>query len=152
MIIVLWPLLCIAIACVASRRGRSGLGWFLIAFFLSPLMAGILLLCLGPKLTDAQQFANQRAQAAIAADPEFQRYLAAKRDKERKQQNIGAAVAVGVLLLIVAVSTIHKPARELPDVAAAFASSSSSSSVSAPARPQRHRKVTSSATSASGTN
>ncbi len=39
-IILLWLPLCIAAGLFASvRRSRSGFGWFLIAFFFSPLLA-----------------------------------------------------------------------------------------------------------------
>lgn len=38
-ILLLWLPLCIAVGCFASvRRNRSGFGWFVFAFFFSPLL------------------------------------------------------------------------------------------------------------------
>jgi hypothetical protein len=48
-----WVLLCVTLAAlpvwvgvVASKRGRNGVGWFFLALFISPLIAGLLLLAL----------------------------------------------------------------------------------------------------------
>lgn len=38
-----WILLCIAVGSIASKRGRTGLGWFLISLFISPLLGFIIL-------------------------------------------------------------------------------------------------------------
>lgn len=38
-IIFLWLPLCGVVGYVAEQRGRSALGWFAVAFFLSPLIA-----------------------------------------------------------------------------------------------------------------
>lgn len=43
----LWFGLAVIIGIAASRRGRSGFGWFILAVFISPLLAGLLLLALG---------------------------------------------------------------------------------------------------------
>ena len=43
---------------MASKRGRSGLGWFLLTLLLSPLVTIIALLVLGP--TFEQALANHR--------------------------------------------------------------------------------------------
>jgi len=40
---IIWLVLTFVIGVAAERRGRSGFGWFLLALFLSPLIAGILL-------------------------------------------------------------------------------------------------------------
>jgi hypothetical protein len=40
---IIWLILTFVIGVAAERRGRSGFGWFLLALFLSPLVAGILL-------------------------------------------------------------------------------------------------------------
>lgn len=36
--LLLWPVLCALVAWLASQKGRSGLGWFFLSFFLSPLI------------------------------------------------------------------------------------------------------------------
>lgn len=41
-----WVLLSIACGIFADRRGRSGIGWFFISLFASPLIGGVFLLVL----------------------------------------------------------------------------------------------------------
>lgn len=36
--IILWPVLCVVVAWVAGQKGRSGVGFFFLSFFLSPLI------------------------------------------------------------------------------------------------------------------
>lgn len=42
-----WLVLALIVAIAASRRGRSGVGWFFLAAFISPFLAFLLLLALG---------------------------------------------------------------------------------------------------------
>lgn len=44
MLIIVWVLLCIAVALLAGKRGRSGGGWFLFSLVISPLLGFIFLL------------------------------------------------------------------------------------------------------------
>jgi peptidoglycan/LPS O-acetylase OafA/YrhL len=46
LILLLWLGIAIVIGVGAKGRGRSGFGWFLLAIFLSPLVAGLLLVVL----------------------------------------------------------------------------------------------------------
>jgi phosphotransferase system glucose/maltose/N-acetylglucosamine-specific IIC component len=46
LILFLWLGIAVVIGVGAKGRGRSGLGWFLLAVFLSPLIAGLLLVVL----------------------------------------------------------------------------------------------------------
>jgi hypothetical protein len=49
-LIILWLFLCIAAGMFAEiRRDRNGVGWAVVAFFFSPLVAFILLAILKPK-------------------------------------------------------------------------------------------------------
>ena len=42
-LLILWPVLAVIVGAAAHARGRSGIGWFLLAaLLLSPLIAGIL--------------------------------------------------------------------------------------------------------------
>jgi len=43
MVWIVWLGLCIWVAVAASNKGRSGIGWFILAFILSPLLAGVAL-------------------------------------------------------------------------------------------------------------
>lgn len=51
-IFLVWVVFAVIVAIAASGRGRSGFGWFLLAVFISPLLAFILLLVL-PKVGEA---------------------------------------------------------------------------------------------------
>lgn len=51
-VFVLWLALSIAVAVHASKRGRSGFGWFLFSVILSPLI-GFVFLMLVPKVGTA---------------------------------------------------------------------------------------------------
>ncbi|MCQ2286893.1 MAG: hypothetical protein MJZ76_08480 [Bacteroidales bacterium] len=45
-IVFFWDLL---VAIMARKRGRSGLGWFIVSLFTSPLLSMIVLLCIGDR-------------------------------------------------------------------------------------------------------
>ena len=45
-IVFFWNLL---IAYMARRRGRSGLGWFILSFLIDPIIAMIILICIGDR-------------------------------------------------------------------------------------------------------
>jgi hypothetical protein len=44
---MLWLLFSVIVAFGADNRGRSGLWWFIISIFLSPVIAALMLLILG---------------------------------------------------------------------------------------------------------
>jgi len=46
LVVLLWLGIAVVIGVGAKGRGRSGFGWFLLAIFLSPLVAGLLLVVL----------------------------------------------------------------------------------------------------------
>jgi hypothetical protein len=50
---VFWFVFAIVVAVIASSRGRSGFGWFLLAMIISPLL-GVILVALLPSLKPAQ--------------------------------------------------------------------------------------------------
>lgn len=47
-IIVIWLVFCGLVAIAAKNKGRSAAGWFVLAFLISPLIAGIAVLLVGP--------------------------------------------------------------------------------------------------------
>ncbi|MGR4929281.1 hypothetical protein ACIPUD_21150 [Bradyrhizobium sp. CAR08] len=64
LLFILWIVLTGIVAAAAEARGRSGLGWFIVAFLLSPLV-GILLLLVFPNLKH-----ERLLQAAVAGRQE----------------------------------------------------------------------------------
>lgn len=46
---VVWLVLCALVATFAERKGRKGVGYFFLAFFFSPLIGGIVVLCVADK-------------------------------------------------------------------------------------------------------
>lgn len=50
---LLWPVFAILVGVFAGRRGRTGVGWFLLALLFSPLLAWLALLALGPITSEA---------------------------------------------------------------------------------------------------
>ena len=52
-LVVLWLLFAILIGVAAKARGRFGIGWFLLAILLSPLIAGVILALLPDLRTQA---------------------------------------------------------------------------------------------------
>jgi len=53
-LLLFWFGLAIIVGIAANRHGRSGIGWFLLSAIISPLLAGLLLLAVGPKTTPFQ--------------------------------------------------------------------------------------------------
>jgi len=47
-----WVVLAVIVGVAANTRGRSGLGWFLLALLISPVLAGLLVLALGRRQTE----------------------------------------------------------------------------------------------------
>lgn len=82
-IIIVWLFLCLLVGIGAGRRGRTGFGWFVLAFIFSPLLMGLLLLALGPANGSAQP-AGTGFWSAPTADQ-----LAAKR--RSRQQFFGGS-------------------------------------------------------------
>lgn len=81
-IVLFWFIFSIVIGIVASHRGRTGFGWFLLAILLSPVLMFILLVCLpslkppvsvvtvheGSVTTRLTQLAELKASNAITQD------------------------------------------------------------------------------------
>lgn len=47
-LVLVWVGLCAVVGYAASQRGRNGIGWFLLALVISPLIAGLLVLVMRP--------------------------------------------------------------------------------------------------------
>lgn len=77
-VIIVWLALWILTMTLASKRGRSGFGWALLALLISPLLTCIILLCIGEtqkcrfeRIEAEERYRNQiaRRYAQPAAEP-----------------------------------------------------------------------------------
>lgn len=48
-VVVFWLVFCVFVGVMASKRGRSGWGWGVIAAVISPILAAVALLLAGEK-------------------------------------------------------------------------------------------------------
>ncbi len=55
MIAFLWIVLSVVVGAVAGKKGRTGVGWFLLALVTSPLIAGVILLLVGDYAPELQR-------------------------------------------------------------------------------------------------
>jgi len=65
--LVIWLVVSVVIGVLASKRGRNGFGWFLLAFVISPLLAGIIL-ALIENLAPQQSQPETRFLSPVSAD------------------------------------------------------------------------------------
>ncbi len=66
-LLVLWVIFAIGIGWAAGNQDRSGLGWFLVAVLISPLLALVVLLAVGPSDGLRLELAKAQAPAALSA-------------------------------------------------------------------------------------
>ena len=64
-IVLFWFGLSIIVGIGANRRDRSGAGWFFLALLISPVLAGLLMLALGP----ANPAGQHRTEQPVEAEP-----------------------------------------------------------------------------------
>jgi hypothetical protein len=74
--VIFWLLFAVVVGVVASSRGRSGVGWFLLAVVISPLLA-IILVALMPSKRDAPS-AETHVRCAMCAEPILKEALKCK--------------------------------------------------------------------------
>lgn len=89
---LLWVIFCVGVGAFASKKGRSGLGWFLLSLLISPLISAIILACLKDLNveSDVQQIKMEQQQVKdrIASDERFYEYRFSRveNDLNRLQQ------------------------------------------------------------------
>jgi len=71
LLLILWLVFAVLIGAAARTRGRNGVGWFLLAILLSPLVAGLILAIL-PDLRVRALLEDIR-NAGRSADDEIER-------------------------------------------------------------------------------
>jgi hypothetical protein len=107
LVAIIWLVLTFVIGVAAERRGRSGFGWFLLALFLSPLIAGILLAAFPDK--NLRALLEEPRRSAAVDDEQLQRNV--ERDRNalspgdrrlvRARPLMTVALLFGVAVLIV---------------------------------------------------
>ena len=55
-LIAAWLVLCVLVGLWASKKGRSGFGFFLLAVIISPVVAGLIVLIIRPATVEPAQF------------------------------------------------------------------------------------------------
>ncbi|MCE9733411.1 MULTISPECIES: hypothetical protein [Pectobacterium] len=84
MVFIVWFVLSICVGVLAGNRGRSAIGWFLLACIVSPIISFIILLVIkNIKEEEEQMLYQQRARA---------RWQEEKDDEERRHQQILQAI------------------------------------------------------------
>jgi predicted permease len=103
-LLIFWIGFSLVVAVAANTRGRNGLGWFLLALIISPLLAGLFVLALPHK-----RGIDIATMAAIEATPQgsqARQMLQEKMRDEKLQQEykkiaiITAAVILGLLWMM----------------------------------------------------
>ncbi|MNB71941.1 hypothetical protein D3C75_185190 [compost metagenome] len=46
-LVIIWVFFCVLVGILASRFNRSGVGYFVLSVFISPVLSALLVLCLG---------------------------------------------------------------------------------------------------------
>mgnify|MGYP003576694526 CR=1 FL=1 len=82
-LLVIWGLLSWGVAALATSRGRSGFGYFLLSFFLSPLLGLIVVLVTKDLAAEATRDAERRRE-------EEGRELDRKREHEKQLESLRA--------------------------------------------------------------
>lgn len=106
-VIVLWLLLCLPVAILAKRWGRSGIGFLLFAFMLSPIVAGAFLLASGKTLKcradeafQLEEYVASRRAAKAAPPPPRVQY--GPGPSLLPEAIVGGLILVGLILAIAA--------------------------------------------------
>lgn len=85
-VLVIWGLLSWGVAALADSRGRSGFGFFLLSFFLSPLLGLIVVLVMANLTAEAAKEADRRRE-------EERREFDRKREHEKQLESLRVLAA-----------------------------------------------------------
>ena len=84
--LIIWGLMCWGVGALASSRGRSGFGFFLLSFFFSPLLGLIVVLVMTNLTKEATKESAQRRE-------DEQRDEERKREHEKQLESLRALTA-----------------------------------------------------------
>lgn len=118
LIAVIWLGLAIATGAAARSRGRSGIGWFLLAMIFSPLIALILLMAFRPRHVGPSKkcrFCRSEVDRLAMVCPHCQREILTEEEIEKEKAAVARAnkegwwVGLGLVafLALVAFLTRH---------------------------------------------
>jgi hypothetical protein len=68
-IVLIWLVLAVVVGALASAKDRSGFGWFVLAVFISPLIAGFLLLIAGDSRPARCPYCDEKIKARAKICP-----------------------------------------------------------------------------------
>ncbi len=91
---VFWIVCCIGVGIFASSKGRSGVGWFFLSAFISPLIGGIIIACMKDLKLEADvkhvEMSHQQLRERVASDERLYEHRIGRveRDVSRIQDNV----------------------------------------------------------------
>ncbi|WP_313330363.1 SHOCT domain-containing protein [Comamonas sp.] len=86
LLLVFWGLLSWGVASLATSRGRSGWGFFLLSFFMSPLLGLIIVLIMRDLAQENQQYSERQRE-------EYYRTKEREREHEKQLESLRAISA-----------------------------------------------------------
>jgi hypothetical protein len=96
----IWLVACLLIGMVAASRNRSAGGWTILAFFISPLLAGMILLLVGRRELTADEKHMADPLAAMTRKPEV--FMAYGTESATPMSRGGMIIFAAFLLLVLA--------------------------------------------------
>lgn len=89
---VVWIVLCALVATFAERKGRKGIGYFFLALFLSPLVAGIVVLCVADKNKKECPYCMKSVSVNATVCPYCNKEIAKKKSSSEKEKWISQRI------------------------------------------------------------
>ena len=89
---VVWIVLCALVATFAERKGRKGVGYFFLALFFSPLVAGIVVLCVADKNKKECPYCMKSVSVNATVCPYCNKEIAKKKSSSEKEKWISQRI------------------------------------------------------------
>lgn len=161
-LVVLWLALSAIVAILAANRGRSGIGWLLLAVIVSPLIAGLLVLVLPDRKADRyRQYEAENSRACPHCSEPIKRLalvcrycggavepIALKRAPAQSMRPVIVGIALVILLAAVAYFNAGSHQEAATGAAEPIALASPPVAASAPAKAAPSQNGTAASTKA----
>ena len=82
---IVWLVLCALVATIAERKGRKGGGYLLLSIFLSPLVGGIIVLCVSDKTKKECPFCKKAIDKNATVCPYCNQTIVKKPSSEKEK-------------------------------------------------------------------